>query len=245
MSTGGVLTLRCNRRTGKEGRLEGGLEGEELVFEVADTGSGIAPEVLPRIFEPFFTTKPLGVGTGIGLPTVRKIVEEHRGRIEVESPPGQGATFRIILPAAGDAMDEERWRGEGERDAVVSVLLMEDEITLRTILEQVLKDLGCAVAIAGDAAEGLAALQAPGVGFDLLVVDLRLRDMRGADLVGALDAAAPGLPIVGLSDVPQEELFRGNRALFERLQGFLLKPFTAQQLLGVVKPLMRKGVRRV
>ncbi|NHZ44682.1 sensor histidine kinase [Massilia aquatica] len=75
-----------------------GVQGERAWLSVSDTGAGIAAEHLPRIFEPFFTTKPAGVGTGLGLALARDIVQEHRGRIEVETSPGQGSTFRVLLP---------------------------------------------------------------------------------------------------------------------------------------------------
>lgn len=75
-----------------------GTSGEEVFVEVQDSGCGIAPENLKRIFDPFFTTKPVGKGTGLGLSVSYSIVEKHKGRIEVESTPGQGATFRVWLP---------------------------------------------------------------------------------------------------------------------------------------------------
>ena len=83
-----------------------GCEGGKLWFEVADTGSGIAPEHLPRIFDPFFTTKPVGKGTGLGLSLSYGIVQKHHGRIEVESTLGQGTCFRVTLPVSRSAMDE-------------------------------------------------------------------------------------------------------------------------------------------
>ena len=75
-----------------------GMEGDDVWFEVSDTGSGIAPEVLERLFEPFFTTRPAGQGAGLGLPLSNGIVQRHRGRIEVESEVGRGSVFRVYLP---------------------------------------------------------------------------------------------------------------------------------------------------
>jgi signal transduction histidine kinase len=92
MSAGGRLTVRARATAGASGG------GRELEVGFTDTGPGIPESILPRIFDPFFTTKD--VGTGLGLPICAKIVEAHSGRIEVDSPPGKGATFRVVLPAA-------------------------------------------------------------------------------------------------------------------------------------------------
>jgi len=91
ISGNGRVTVRTRRST------------EWIVVEVADTGSGIAPEHQARIFEPFFTTKPVGSGTGLGLSLAYSIIKRHGGRIEVDSEPGHGATFRVWLPASGSA----------------------------------------------------------------------------------------------------------------------------------------------
>jgi two-component system NtrC family sensor kinase len=90
----------CGRIT-----IETRVRGDEVILEVADDGSGIPAEVLPRIFDPFFTTKPVGQGTGLGLAISHGIVVDHGGRIEVESTPGQGSRFRVILPVGGKAHD--------------------------------------------------------------------------------------------------------------------------------------------
>ena len=91
METGGRLAVRTQR----------GRRADEVLVEVEDTGSGIPPGVRTKIFEPFYTTKPQGRGTGLGLSICYGIVEEHRGRIEVDSQPGRGAAFRVFLPTGG------------------------------------------------------------------------------------------------------------------------------------------------
>jgi signal transduction histidine kinase len=90
MRSGGKLTIRCRM----------GNHGQSVLLDVIDTGTGIAPEHLPHIFEPFYSTKGKGGGTGLGLTVVRRIIEAHRGTVEVESQVNQGTRFRIILPAA-------------------------------------------------------------------------------------------------------------------------------------------------
>ncbi len=105
-----VLNLLVNALQAIEAAGRGGgritivtwARGEEVILEVADDGCGIPPEILPRIFDPFFTTKPVGQGTGLGLALSHGIVADHGGRIEVESTPGRGSRFRVILPVGGN-----------------------------------------------------------------------------------------------------------------------------------------------
>jgi hypothetical protein len=120
--------------------------GSFVCLSVADTGSGIPPEVLPKIFEAFFTTKGVGKGTGLGLATVHGIVEQHRGWIEVDSHPGTGTTFRVFLPIH-EATPAEMAKPNAEITAPApggheTVLLVEDEIPLLTIVSQILRQKG-------------------------------------------------------------------------------------------------------
>ena len=101
-----VNAMQAIESTGRgSGRItiETRAQGDEVILEVTDDGGGIPPEVLPRIFDPFFTTKPVGQGTGLGLAISHGIITDHGGRIEVESTPGQGSRFRVILPVGGKA----------------------------------------------------------------------------------------------------------------------------------------------
>ena len=111
-----VLNLLVNAMQAIEatGRGAGRIEiatrcaGDEVILEVADDGCGIPAEILPRIFDPFFTTKPVGQGTGLGLAISHGIVADHGGRIEVESTPGRGSRFRVILPVGGKGQGREQ-----------------------------------------------------------------------------------------------------------------------------------------
>jgi signal transduction histidine kinase len=106
MPQGGTLLLKTSRRTLTSGELQSHTEvepGPFAVLSVADTGSGIPPEIMPRIFEPFFTTKDVGKGTGLGLSTVHGIVKQHKGFIEVQSMVESGTTFRVYLPLASNS----------------------------------------------------------------------------------------------------------------------------------------------
>ena len=106
MPDGGSLTIRVQRVPSEEPSSEPDSDQHDvrtthsIVIEITDTGTGIAPEVLPHILEPFFTTKPQGRGTGLGLPICRRIVQEHNGKLEIQSEVGLGTTIRIVLPAS-------------------------------------------------------------------------------------------------------------------------------------------------
>ena len=216
MPAGGVLTVR----TGATG-------DPEVWLEVADTGAGMAQEVREHLFEPFFTTKGSERGTGLGLPVARRTVQALGGRIEVASTPGQGSTFRIVLPrgaaapAATTAASNEP-RGAGER-----VLVVEDEDDARKGLVEILGMLGYAVVGAGTGEDALAVPVVPP--FDALVTDLRLPGVQGGEVARALRARWPNLAVILMSGYPQEaaaqDLLRSGSARF------LQKPFGLDSLV--------------
>lgn len=168
MPDGGVLQV-CVRSMvlGARGDEPG---GEYAVLEVRDSGPGVPAEVSERIFEPFFSTKADG-GHGLGLAMVRSIVEEAKGRVELESTPGEGATFRVILPAATEAT----WEGptpksiSGTHVGRVSVLVVEPDDILRRALERIVAAIGHRVVVAADLDE--ACVKIAGRAFDVVVVD--------------------------------------------------------------------------
>jgi PAS domain S-box-containing protein len=163
-------------------------DGDRVGFEVSDTGAGIAPEHLPRLFDPFFTTKPPGQGTGLGLSICRTTVEGLGGTIAVESAPGRGARFRVLLPA----VDEARAPAASARatPARRRVLLVDDEPLVLSALRRLLaRDHDVAVASGGR--EALDRLRS-GARYDAVVCDMMMPDLSGIDLHGAvaeLDAA--------------------------------------------------------
>ena len=213
MPEGGRLSVRAGRA------------GAEVFLEVQDTGTGIPPEVRERIFDPFFTTKGHGHGTGLGLAVVHGIVESHRGRVEVESEPGFGSRFRVLLPgveaAAGagatvGAAAEALPTGAGER-----VLLVEDEEGARAGLADLLGLLRYSVTAVGSGEEAAALPADPA--FDLLLTDFMLPGASGLDVARALAARWPGLKVVVMSGYAADAVARGQLAS-DRVR-FLEKPF--------------------
>jgi two-component system NtrC family sensor kinase len=165
-----------------------------VVLEVADTGPGMRPEIQDRIFEPFFTTKPPGVGTGLGLPLCRGIVEGHAGTLQVQSQPGQGTVFRIELPV-GDEL-----RAEPAAPAAVlapaqaqaqAMLVVDDEPRMASALAHLLRRSGYVVDTAANGRVALDKLQERT--YDLILCDLRMPELDGAGLYRELEACYPQL----------------------------------------------------
>jgi PAS domain S-box-containing protein len=219
MPNGGVLVVRTRR-----------LANADLELCVSDTGVGMSAEVRERIFEPFFTTKELGKGTGLGLSTVYGIVKQSGGTIEVHSAPGQGATFRIVLPAAASgpavgsaALPVIAARGTG------SILLVEDEAALRRILARQLRRAGYQVteAVDGvDAEEVVARHEHP---FDLLLTDVIMPRKSGIDLAQALRRSEKVRCVVFLSG------FAADPERFPPGAVVVPKPFQIATLLKTIE----------
>jgi PAS domain S-box-containing protein len=213
--------------------------GEYCVLAVTDEGQGMRPEVAARVFEPFFTTKPVGQGTGLGLSTCYGIARAHGGWIEVESKPGRGSTFRVYLPrslGALRAVDEpapER-AGEGRGELL---LVVEDDPAIRSLLAASLPVFGYEVCLASDGEDALAAAKSTQRPVDLLVTDLVMPRMGGRELARRLRAERPKLRVLYVSGYDaQGEL---QREPLGRGETFLAKPYTAAQLAGRVRDLLR------
>ncbi|HWM44747.1 MAG TPA: PAS domain S-box protein [Burkholderiales bacterium] len=174
--------------------------GEYLVLRVADSGTGIAPEILERIFDPFFTTKEAGTGTGLGLSLVHGIVAELGGAIEVESTPGKGTAFTVHLPRSGDALDSakeeesELPRGEGQ-----CVLVVDDEEPLVRLATRTLEDLGYRPVGFTSSAAALAAFCADPGRFDALIADERMPGLSGTALIREVRGVRRVIPILLMS----------------------------------------------
>jgi two-component system, cell cycle sensor histidine kinase and response regulator CckA len=235
MPAGGLLRLALARQeTPPRPDLPGGAW---ISLEVADTGTGIAPEAQAHLFEPFFTTKPEGQGTGLGLAQVHGIVKQHAGEIAVSSTPGEGATFTIYLPAVAaiaPALPAQRMaaqRGHGE-----TILLVEDNALLLEAMQDLLDSLGYVVVAATNGAEALALLLEGTTAIDLVLSDLVMPEMRGDALLAAICASGMTVPVVILSGYPLDGEIAALKA--QGLTGWLLKPphvpHLAQMLAGAL-----------
>ncbi|MFN2317828.1 MAG: PAS domain S-box protein [Gemmatimonadales bacterium] len=213
--------------------------GRFVCLTVADTGSGIAPEVMERLFEPFFTTKDIGRGTGLGLSTVHGIVKQHDGWVEVVSAPDAGSAFRLFLPVAegvASAPDADQpppaLRGGSE-----TILAVEDEESLRRIVTTVLERYGYRVLVAADGLEALELWRTHGGSVDLLLTDLVMpHGLSGWDLAERLRAERPTLRVLVMSGYDPEERGLGHQARGADLHhNFLPKPYVPSELARAVR----------
>lgn len=194
MPGGGTLTLRARNESITTAAPDRPA-GPYLCLEISDTGTGIPAEMLPRIWEPFFTTKGEGQGTGLGLATVRGIVTEHRGAIELESTPGFGTTFRVWLPAAGEPADPAGPPHSLHPFPVIGhgelILVIDDDTAVRELVSQSLSGAGFRVLSAGDGAAMLQQHLARLPEASLVLMDLDLPDQDGLALARILQRARP------------------------------------------------------
>lgn len=210
--------------------------GSYVLLSVTDTGAGMDPSVRARIFEPFFTTKDVGKGTGLGLSTVDGVVQQSGGTIWVYSRPGLGTTFKVYLPrvmdkeetpAAAPARPPEAIRGGNE-----SILLVEDEESLRAFVREVLEGYGYRVVSAGSGLEALRLFSDAGP-FQIVVTDVVMPGMGGAELVRQVLNKDPMLKVLYMSGYTGRAMLRQGR--LQPGSRFLAKPFSAQHLARSVR----------
>jgi len=184
---------------------------------------------MDRLFEPFFTTKPKGKGTGLGLATSYGIVKQSRGYIGVSSEPDKGTTFKIYLPrteaAAAKIVEagEETSRGRGER-----ILLVEDEAPLRELCETVLVRLGYRVSVAGNGLEALQLVQEQGLEPDLVLTDVIMPGMSGAEMANRLRSGRPELKVLYMSGYSEDAI--APHGVLDPATHLIQKPFTERAL---------------
>jgi len=239
MPAGGTLTITTAETELKDGVSAGdGIAipaGRYALVIVRDTGSGMDPATQARIFEPFFTTKPAGEGTGLGLAAAYGIMEQNQGYIAVASAPGQGTTFRLYLPLSPDAvvpegMEEAPPSPAGTPEGV-TLLVVEDEPAVRAVVVRSLEGGGFHVLQASDGAMALQVVAREGRP-DLVLTDLMMPGIGGAELGRRLKTRWPDLPILYMSGYSAEDLRREGAADPEAI--IIQKPLRPDSLLRSV-----------
>jgi CheY-like chemotaxis protein len=205
---------------------------------VADSGPGIAPDLLSKIFDPFFTTKEVGKGTGLGLSTSAAIVKGHRGFIRVESAPERGTQFHVFLPAHARASSQpapaaavEAPRGRGEL-----ILVVDDEAAVRKSVRLALEAFGYRTMLAADGAEAVSIYTSRSEEIAAVITDLMMPVMDGPATIRALRMLNPAIRIIAASG-----LSSGDPAAVARELGirrFLPKPYQTTSLLAALREVL-------
>jgi PAS domain S-box-containing protein len=231
MLNGGKLTLRT------------GVEGDHVCLQITDTGCGIPQKILPHIFEPFFTTKEVGKGTGLGLATVYGIVQQHHGKIAVQSQPDRGTTFTISFPASQNA------RGITNESAPKpvlargdeTILVVEDELPLRTFVCNLLKHCGYTVIESASGASALKLWATHHEKIALLFTDIIMpEDLNGLDLGRQLLAEKPKLKVIYTSGYTGNLEGQRSAQLVEGIN-FIRKPYKPETLTDFIRNCLDKS----
>jgi CheY-like chemotaxis protein len=212
--------------------------GPHLVIAVADTGTGMTPEVRARAFEPFFTTKPVGKGTGLGLASVYGIVQNHTGHIELESSVGEGTEVRVYLPAVDkpDAQDGHSMEPSEMPKGTARVLLVDDEPAILEIATALLGRLGYEVVTASDGAEAIALYRERWREIDLVMLDMSMPVLDGREAARELLALNPHCRILLASGRDPDDAM--NDLMRSAGVRFVQKPFRARHLADAVRELL-------
>jgi signal transduction histidine kinase len=236
MPDGGRLTIALDRQ-----RLEGRddvPDGDYVGITVADTGSGMTPEVLARVFEPFFTTKPVGRGSGLGLSMVFGMARQSGGTVAIDSRPGRGSTVTIFLRAVEEVAEDEAAPRSAAPDAAetiagLNVLVVDDEPIVREVVADMLVDLGCTVRTAENGERALAMIEREIP--TAILLDFAMPGMNGAEVARAALQRWPDLRIVFATGFAQSDAIDavlGDRAIVLR------KPFSPNTLVQALQSAM-------
>ncbi|MEP9378160.1 PAS domain S-box protein [Aquabacter sp. CN5-332] len=232
MADGGKLTISTTNTViaQAERQRQDVLEaGEYTLICVRDTGVGMEPEVLAKVFEPFFTTKPIGQGTGLGLSMIYGFAKQSRGHVRIESKAGAGATVSLYLPRhRGDLHDAaEGGLAEMPKGAGETVLLVEDDPSVRLLIGEVLRDLGYGCVEASDSQAAMPILSSD-VRLDLMITDVGLPGMNGRQLAAIAREQRPNLKILFVTGYTERAVEQA-RFLGPGME-MVSKPFTLDAL---------------
>ena len=242
MPTGGTLTIKTRQTTirpstASAGRMMKVTPGRYVELVVSDSGVGMDDATQQRVFEPFFTTKPVGEGTGLGLSTVFGIVQQNQGSIRIQSAPGEGATFSVLLPLVEAPPDEISETPSAARaHGTETILLVEDEDQVRTVARMILERNGYTVIEKRTAADALLHCRHGGGHIDLLLTDVVMPVMGGPELASHIVKILPHVKVICMSGYTDDSVMR--RGILKGDTAFVHKPFTVSSLTRKVREVL-------
>jgi len=240
MPDGGRLTIASRMVTlGKDDMPEAPevAAGDYVLLSVADTGRGMDADTTSCVFEPFFTTKPPGAGAGLGLATVYGIVKQSGGHLFVDSALGQGTTFRIYLPRVKPDVEAGPSHVSATERGRETILLVEDDHAVRSMIQQVLRHQGYTVLEAVDGAEAMLLCEDAGQRIDLLLTDSIMPGMSGRELAERLIAVRPALSVLVMSGYSEDRVLEQG---LPANAAFIQKPFAGSELVSRVRTVLDK-----
>ncbi len=236
----GTLTIELRNAAPDEGRGEAfppGPLGDHVMLIVSDTGTGMDKSILEHIFDPFFTTKERGKGTGLGLAMVYGIVKQNGGDIRVSSVPGAGSSFELYFPRVYEDLQPAQRPNPGTRaGGTETILVLEDEEWIRTLVERILRDAGYTVFTADGVEQALTIIKDGRHTVQLLLTDVIMPGMSGPDVARKLIEAQPGLRVVYMSGYTGDLITRHGE--LDSSTHFIAKPFTAEDLTHKVREVL-------
>ena len=240
MPNGGTITIAAQNLYVDESYAKMNIEakvGNYVVITIADTGTGIPPEVIERVFDPFFTTKAVGKGTGLGLSTVIGIVKNHGGFIQVSSQLGRGSQFKVYLPSTQETRIEAPQENTIQIGNSELILVVDDEPAIREILKTTLENQNFEVLIAEDGIEAISTYVQNKKKISLVLIDMMMPEMDGATAIRTLQQLNPQVQVIAMSGLASTEALA--QAAGSGIQGFLAKPFTKSDLLNTISGVLK------
>jgi PAS domain S-box-containing protein len=240
MPHGGRLTVSAHNvelSTAELANSDRAEPGDYVEVRVSDTGLGMTPDVLAKVFDPFFTTKPLGQGTGLGLSMIYGFVQQSKGHVTVESVEGLGTTIRLYLPRhSGDIQQEPVIQHQAQPGAGETVLVIEDDPSVRLLVLQVLEELGYRTIETDGGRDATPILQSDRK-IDLMISDVGLPGLNGRQLAEIARESRPDLPILFMTGYAEQAA--DQAAFLDPGMQIIVKPFGVDQLAGRIEAILR------
>ncbi len=242
LKKGGILSVSLSQVEVPEAGLPEAPKltgGTYLVLRVSDTGYGMDRDTMAKIFDPFFTTKERGEGTGLGLAVVHGIVTKLGGQITVSSEPGKGTVFQLYFPV----VDMEEPVKQGDTSSVLGgkerILVVDDEVELAEMIQRMLADLGYDATSFTDSVEALQEFTGGAEAYDLVITDMTMPSITGAELARRVLTVKPGMPIIlctGFSEIMDEK-----KAKAMGIREYIMKPVIKSELAKIVRKVLDNG----
>ena len=212
--------------------------GSYVKLTVSDTGYGMEATVRERIFEPYFTTKDVGEGTGLGLAVVQGIVKSYGGAITVQSEPGRGASFEVLLPRIEQVITHSTEAAEPLLPGVERILFVDDEEDMLDLGKEMLEPLGYTVSVKTNGFDALETFHTQPDAFDLVITDMTMPGLTGSELARELMNIRPDIPVILCTGF--SELINEKQAEEAGIRAFVMKPYVIADMTRIIRKVLEE-----